>query len=237
MHHRHLLLGREPLDRSHVALADLPQRRRRWDREPAIQQKPHHQPLGLQLRDVPGEKDPIDRPHLERDPLPKVGSRSWPWQLPPIAPRCSGHAAHLGLYRRPSVVTLDGGYAWPPPARNPLTGPQPTTRHSTRTPESPPPSEAHAQDQQRLEHPSPSQNQPTLRTTARRYEARSLRLGRAKSASRCAVDTRPGIQGRSHSRQRSFDLTVEANDRDLVSFVAGSGALRLAAPVGSSFGD
>jgi hypothetical protein len=71
MHHRDPVVGSEPLDCPHVRLADLAQRSRRGDRKPAIQQEPHYLPLGLQLRDITSEEDPIHRVDLERHPLPQ----------------------------------------------------------------------------------------------------------------------------------------------------------------------
>jgi hypothetical protein len=71
MHHRNPIAIGEPVDRPDIRGADLPQRGRRGDRKPAIQQEPHHLPLALQLRDVAGEEDPIDGVDLERDPLPE----------------------------------------------------------------------------------------------------------------------------------------------------------------------
>jgi hypothetical protein len=71
MHHRDSMPLGEPFDRPDVRVADLPERRRRGNRKPPVQQKPNHLPLGLQLRQVPREEDPIDRVDLERHPLPK----------------------------------------------------------------------------------------------------------------------------------------------------------------------
>jgi hypothetical protein len=71
VHHWDPVAGREALDRADVRGADLPQRCRRRDRESPIEEEPHEHPLGLQLRGIAREEDPVDRVDLERDPLPQ----------------------------------------------------------------------------------------------------------------------------------------------------------------------
>jgi hypothetical protein len=63
--HLDLALGHEPVDPLHVAAADLPQHRRRRDREPAIEQEPDHLPQRLQPRRIPVQEQPVDRPDPE----------------------------------------------------------------------------------------------------------------------------------------------------------------------------
>jgi hypothetical protein len=70
-HHRDPVAPREPPDRARVGGADLAERRRRGDREAAIEQEPHHLTLGLQLRHIARQEDPIDRIDPERHPLPQ----------------------------------------------------------------------------------------------------------------------------------------------------------------------
>jgi hypothetical protein len=65
-HDRDLAINDEAIDRGHVAAADLAQRRRRGDREPAIEQKPDQLPLGLQPRHIALQEQAIDRAHLQR---------------------------------------------------------------------------------------------------------------------------------------------------------------------------
>jgi hypothetical protein len=69
--HRDPVASDEALERAHVRGADLPQRRRRGNREATIQQETHDLPLGLKLREIASEKDPVDRVDLERHPLPQ----------------------------------------------------------------------------------------------------------------------------------------------------------------------
>ena len=63
---RDLVGDDELVDAVDVVTADLPQHRRRRDREPAIQQEPDHLPLGHQPRHVPLQEQAIDRPDPER---------------------------------------------------------------------------------------------------------------------------------------------------------------------------
>ena len=66
LHCRNLVTDDVVVDLVDVVTADLPQHRRRRDREPAIQQKPDHLPLAHQPRHVPLQEQAIDRPDPER---------------------------------------------------------------------------------------------------------------------------------------------------------------------------
>jgi len=69
---RRNLVGRDVLvDLIDVVTTDLAKRRRRRDREPAIQQKPDHLPLGHQPRHIPLQEQTIDRPDLQRHVIGK----------------------------------------------------------------------------------------------------------------------------------------------------------------------
>ena len=65
-HDRDLVIADQALDRLDVVAADLAQHRGGGDREPAIEQKPDHLPLGLQARHVALQEQAIDRAHLQR---------------------------------------------------------------------------------------------------------------------------------------------------------------------------
>jgi hypothetical protein len=65
LHRRDLIADDEIVDLIDVLAADLAQHRRRRDREPAIQQKPDHLPLGHQPRHIPLQEQPVHRPDLQ----------------------------------------------------------------------------------------------------------------------------------------------------------------------------
>jgi hypothetical protein len=56
----------------------------------------------------------MDRIDLERHPLPQYGGDGGLGSFLLAAPAQGRLAARCALYRRPSVVTLDGGYVGPP---------------------------------------------------------------------------------------------------------------------------
>jgi hypothetical protein len=66
---RDLVAGSEALDRAHVTRTDLAQKRRRRDREAAIEQEADQEPLAHQLRHIRLQKETIDRAHLKRHPV------------------------------------------------------------------------------------------------------------------------------------------------------------------------
>jgi hypothetical protein len=87
------------------------------------------------------------------------------------APPRAGSQRTNALYRRPSVVTLDGGYAWPPPTTTsaPARTPQHTRRSRPGHDRAPEGSAPH----ERGSYPTHDQRSSLQ---ARRYEARSLIL-------------------------------------------------------------
>jgi hypothetical protein len=77
-HHRDVLLQPETIDRVHIDAADLPQHRRRRNREPTVQQEPDHPPLASSnsARTPPRTTGRPTGPRASRDR--RVGSRSRP---------------------------------------------------------------------------------------------------------------------------------------------------------------
>jgi len=66
---RDLMLGSEALDRCHIATADIAEQRRRRDRKTPVEQEAHDHPLAHQSRHIAVQEDPVDRAHLQGDPV------------------------------------------------------------------------------------------------------------------------------------------------------------------------
>ena len=79
VHHRDPVDLGEAMDVFHVAVADLAERRRRRDREPALPaQEPAHLTHRLQLGHIALQEEPVHRPARQASCDPAVGSRSRP---------------------------------------------------------------------------------------------------------------------------------------------------------------
>ena len=146
---RDLVGGDVVVDSVDVVAADLPQHRRRRDREPAIQQEPDHLPFGHQPRHVPLQEQAVDRPDLRASHDRRVGLRSWPrWYL-----------------QQPQGAK---------PRRGFQAGAARPRSRSEGTPRPPAAARRDAPRAGLIPNPDRLQDHRGVRTTARRYEARSL---------------------------------------------------------------
>ena len=180
------------VDRVHVGPADLAQHRRRRDREPAIQQEPDHLPLGHQprARTPAGTADRPTAPAASRDR--RVGLRSWPrWYLQRPQGAKPRRGFQAGAARPHSRLE---GY----PAATPSA---PQGRPRARL----------------IPNPDRLQDHRGARTTARRYEARSLYLDHAGRRHRAsALPTKAVVQAQPprRSQSRASEHHVAAADAD-----------------------